>query len=53
MATTLASLSQEQRDVVAKLLRSEVNKGGRKAIWLGVLVNLVFFGLGVLVTVLL
>jgi conjugal transfer/entry exclusion protein len=51
-ATTLASLSQEQRDAVANQLRSEVDKGGRKALWLGVLVNLVFFGLGVFISTL-
>ena len=51
-AQRIKNLTQEERDAVAVLLRSEVAREGRKNLWQGVLVNAVFFCLGILATLL-
>lgn len=51
-AKRVAQLSEEQSEAVAVLLRGTVVREGRKTFWLGALVNLVFFALGALVTLL-
>lgn len=42
----LVSINKEQVEAVAQLLQGELRKEGRKSFWGGVIVNLVFFVLG-------
>jgi hypothetical protein len=60
-AVQLASLNEEQRAAVARLLRAEVaaevvaegKRSGRRAFWVGFLTNFAFFALGVVATLIL
>lgn len=52
-AQQLQNLTLEQREAVATVLRAEVTREGKKVLWQGALVNAVFFGLGILVSMLL
>lgn len=49
----LLALNREEVEAVAQTLREEVRREGRRGFWVGVLVNAIFFGLGVGVTLLL
>lgn len=42
----LASLRQEEARAVAALVRSEVSRGGRRTLWQGAIVNVLFFAAG-------
>jgi len=44
----LVTINKEQVEAVTQLLQGELRKEGSKSFWKGVLVNFIFFGLGVL-----
>jgi hypothetical protein len=48
----LLALNREEVEAVAQTLRVEVQREGRRSFWAGVLVNAFFFGLGIVVTLL-
>lgn len=50
-AQRVAALTREERAAVETLLRGTVAQEGKRTLWLGALVNLIFFVAGVLVTV--
>jgi hypothetical protein len=49
----LLALSRAEVEAVAQTLRTEVSREGRRSMLVGLLINAVFFGLGIVVTLLL
>src|SRR4051794_41046867 len=47
----LLELDREQVEAVAQTLRGELRREGKRSFWISVAQNMVFFGLGVLATV--
>jgi hypothetical protein len=48
----LLALNRSEVEAVAQTLRTEVHREGRRSLWTGLFINAAFFGLGILVTLL-